>query len=87
MMQKFNDLFFSNFQPEPRIVNDTLIWGDKDKHVCVNFTGKDADVLYTSNFNMLGSFKFDGAAESVPVELMDEIFEVNGFTGDKQNVA
>ena len=39
---------------------------------------------HKGGLGMEAKFKFDGSPESIPEELMDAIFHVNGFTEEKK---
>ncbi len=79
MTQEFIDIFVRNFQPVPEIYLNNLFWYDKNNNsVSVYFGNEDT---YYRNGDKHGKFKFDGTAESIPEELMDMIFKINGFIG------
>ncbi len=82
-MKKFIDLFVSNFQPEPEIINggNMCLWKNTTGIVSCLFFDNNIVAYFTMDFIDTKRFKFDGTADSIPEELMDAIFEVNGFIG------
>lgn len=80
-IKKFVDLFVSNFQPEPQIEDNQVIWQNRDGWVRIKFL---EDITYYATPDYIKSFRFDGTPESIPEELMDEIFRINGFGGEEK---
>lgn len=75
MMQNFINIMVRNYQEIPNVYGNFVMWENGDKFVIIHF----ADIVRYSDGHSTGHFKFDGTAESIPEELTDMIFKVNGF--------